>query len=498
MSDNDESQPSVDIDIDTATNEDSSIERPLKRRKPQKNATGTARENATTSITNTTGSATVTVPTTRTCSVAPRVSVPNQYKGYSLQTSTPSESSDPCCIAIATSQTADTRTPEAIWSNFISRRKPCVITTLPPLHLQHDNHNGAPSTQNSNTASDKDTFTTSKTSTKPIYFDVKQLVHVAGQEIVQIERRLDKHETFGQNRSPGRQLEMSVKDFCHKLDQMDGDLLYLSTQETNDDDNIFLSPCKQLLDNNLIPSTLAWAGNLKLQSCNLWIGKSENKGTSSGLHHDFHDNFYLLIHGTKSFRLFSPDSARHMQTYGTMDRIHPNGLISYVGSETRPDGSPLEPNDEDSYDDVEEDEENNTSDEEIVIGNGFDYNSDADEEGNCNSPMGNSRDDYDDIVGLADDSLSKRPNNFSRIDLQGRSLVELTKEYPAFANVNECVVHLQAGQTLYLPAGWFHEVTSISAHNDYHMALNYWFDPPDNLHDFNSPYTAPTNYGLSK
>jgi hypothetical protein len=78
-------------------------------------------------------------------------------------------------------------------------------------------------------ASDKGT---SMTSTKPIYFDVKQLVHVAGQEIVQIERRLDKHETFGQNRSPGRQLEMSVKDFCHKLDQMDGDLLY----------NIFLSP----------------------------------------------------------------------------------------------------------------------------------------------------------------------------------------------------------------------------------------------------------------
>ena len=41
---------------------------------------------------------------------------------------------------------------------------------------------------------------------------------------------------------------------------------------------------------------------------------------------------------------------------------------------------------------------------------------------------------------------------------------------------------------LYLPCGWFHEVTSFSTtvSNDnqsesFHMALNYWFHPPDNL-----------------
>ena len=43
-------------------------------------------------------------------------------------------------------------------------------------------------------------------------------------------------------------------------------------------------------------------------------------------------------------------------------------------------------------------------------------------------------------------------------------------------------VELEAGQMLYLPAGWFHEVTSFSeAPSQTHLALNYWFQPPDNL-----------------
>lgn len=52
----------------------------------------------------------------------------------------------------------------------------------------------------------------------------------------------------------------------------------------------------------------------------------------------------------------------------------------------------------------------------------------------------------------------------------------------------EVTVH--AGQALYVPAGWFHEVTSMgdagSAQDNpagVHMALNYWFYPPDALRD---------------
>ncbi len=53
-----------------------------------------------------------------------------------------------------------------------------------------------------------------------------------------------------------------------------------------------------------------------------------------------------------------------------------------------------------------------------------------------------------------------------------------------------------AGQMLYLPCGWFHEVTSYGKE---HMAFNYWWHPPDNLsrHGFLKPYTSdywPTHF----
>lgn len=57
-----------------------------------------------------------------------------------------------------------------------------------------------------------------------------------------------------------------------------------------------------------------------------------------------------------------------------------------------------------------------------------------------------------------------------------------------------------AGEMLYLPAGWFHEVTSHgaalagdgvnSSPSGLHMAFNYWFHPPSSCgpDDFTRPY----------
>jgi len=51
----------------------------------------------------------------------------------------------------------------------------------------------------------------------------------------------------------------------------------------------------------------------------------------------------------------------------------------------------------------------------------------------------------------------------------------------------EVTVH--AGQMLYLPAGWFHEVfSSNDGSTSGHCAFNLWFHPPDNLLDFERPY----------
>ena len=49
------------------------------------------------------------------------------------------------------------------------------------------------------------------------------------------------------------------------------------------------------------------------------------------------------------------------------------------------------------------------------------------------------------------------------------------------------VAELEEGDSLYLPASWFHEVASFSASGSDHAALNYWFYPPDGT-SFAHPY----------
>ena len=44
---------------------------------------------------------------------------------------------------------------------------------------------------------------------------------------------------------------------------------------------------------------------------------------------------------------------------------------------------------------------------------------------------------------------------------------------------------------LYLPAGWFHEVTSSNMPGSHtHIAFNYWFHPPSE-ENFDQPYNSP-------
>jgi dihydrofolate reductase len=61
--------------------------------------------------------------------------------------------------------------------------------------------------------------------------------------------------------------------------------------------------------------------------------------STSGLHHDFHDNLYILLMGRKTFRLFSPDCAPDLHTHGRIAYIHHNGRINYENERTRPDGA---------------------------------------------------------------------------------------------------------------------------------------------------------------
>ena len=111
------------------------------------------------------------------------------------------------------------------------------------------------------------------------------------------------------------------------------------------------------------------------------------------------------------------------------------------------------------------------------------------------------------------------PAHFSRLDFCRLSPSEMASRFPLFNAKNGCVplvVDVHAGDMLYLPAGWWHEVFSRHADGDaaaaavdsasssasssssadalpadVHMALNYWFQPPSSQGaSFKKPYDS--------
>jgi Cupin-like domain len=151
-----------------------------------------------------------------------------------------------------------------------------------------------------------------------------------GDANVDVEVRGDDHEAFGQ----GRKQRMTVAAFLDRL-QRGGERLYLSTQNAATDRDghpaLLTPPLARVPGLPLKPAIM---GALVPQAINLWIGRSA-RGTSSGLHHDFHDNLYVLLSGTKRFRLFPPALARRMYTHGEVQAVHSNGRCATHRSAAR-------------------------------------------------------------------------------------------------------------------------------------------------------------------
>lgn len=82
--------------------------------------------------------------------------------------------------------------------------------------------------------------------------------------------------------------------------------------------------CRLVRDVPLRPALL---GGLVPHALNVWVGAAR-EGASSGLHHDHHDNLYVLLRGTKRFQLFAPGEAPRMYTHGNLARVHRNGASS--------------------------------------------------------------------------------------------------------------------------------------------------------------------------
>ncbi|KAH9900715.1 Clavaminate synthase-like protein [Cubamyces lactineus] len=382
-------------------------------------------------------------------------------------------------------------------------------------------------------------------------------------------------------------ISMTFREFLDSLRKEEGPHPYLTTQYSDEDpdaETVFPPPTNALRDEfPIVPRIM---GNLFLQQVNLWLGKSKS-GSSSGLHHDFHDNIYCLLKGRKRFVLFPPDEVKHLYPYGTLDTLHPNGLISYEDIPVRSDGlsrraackarvralerkidalksrengkgkgkgkghskemKALMAAHDAALDELaelaldEEEGEGEVDDFDALMGGlddlkDFDAGSsghmdndddkDGEEEGEEEEEwkgIGHS-DDEDEGIG-GEESLDSdeeeeedapfgqekpahtEPSSFSRIPtahLHRYLGIPTTAALPSEFSPSEFpglkkttdpyVVELSEGEMLYLPASWWHEVTSTSAAvdsidgNDVHMAFNYWFYPPDALDNFETPY----------
>ncbi|CAD7923247.1 unnamed protein product [Amoebophrya sp. A120] len=277
----------------------------------------------------------------------------------------------------------------------------------------------------------------------------------------------------------------------------------------------------RILGNHLIP-----------YQYNLWYGREK---AQTPLHHDFHDNLYYLHEGRKRFLLFPPDmheivfknttnqddggKATHTTTKNTIKKYtstkrvcHWNGLLTY-DAEVRSDGalcSVVE--DEKAADFYKRPRKKNTTSNTTV-------DSDEDEAfleqallrhqtrgrgGKRRRDRGSSKDtiqnkrrrtdfsscssDEEDISSDSTTSLGedKRKPDGATGNLPPHFSHFTAAEVAASSGLQPLTVTLEAGEMLYLPASWFHEVHSCSTScpsadstsDCKHLAINAWFHPP--------------------
>mmetsp|Transcript_19565 Transcript_19565/g.42199 ORF Transcript_19565/g.42199 Transcript_19565/m.42199 type:complete len:514 (-) Transcript_19565:44-1585(-) len=477
---------------------------------------------------------------------APAEDFSNEYQGFKLSQST----------SIDRVKMSDL-TPESFYRDYVAKRKPCVITgclTDPEWHVSQK------------------------------WTSYSYLKEKAGGVEIAAEKRTNATDKFGQ----GNEVKLKFSDFLDLL-EAGSDSYYLTTQDVKTDSGgrpHVMAPFMQCLSDDF-PIRPKLTGNLIPQNINVWMGLSRD-GSSSGLHHDYHDNMYAIIVGRKRFDLYAPSDAVNVYTRGQLKRIHKNGRINYVGEETNADGShaqaekaldasicqeraveeleeaeaALERGDDGAKERLEKAEkaldeameavmDAEEGDDADVGGGDSDGNDDDacidDEEDfwqaaekrkmeliekgddaspNLNPTKGLShstqvtpRDgdyrydeghDEDDFAfegeGRSVDKTVKDPLNFSLVDT-ALDAAALEENFPRYSEARKATVDIASGDMLYLPASWFHEVTSYGSSKDekgsgggHHMAFNYWFHPPDG-ESFEQPYASsfwPKDWALRK
>ncbi len=407
-------------------------------------------------------------------------------------------------------------TPAQFFAEFVSTRKPVVLTGA--AELDPEWHGSA-------------------------RWSNDYLQKVAGDATVRVERRAAASEAYGR----GQNVRMKFGELLQLLQAGDA-RHYMTTQDLEADEEgrpaLMSAPCTQLYAAGDFPLIPALVGSLLPMNYNMWLGNTlpSEGGSSSGLHHDFHDNIYVLLRGRKRFRLFSPAHAPVLYTVGKVSQVHPNGRICYEGAPANADGSDpdavaamrADMQRESAECDLKAAEaavaagETGASDRlraaedaleaaieaglnaELGIGDvtgdedeaeeapmkmwGADWNGEEleEEEDEAEDEEAETQQQLNSGEEESNEQPETTPNNFSNIDLTEEKWRE---KWPLAKKAAMAEVNIEAGEMLWLPAGWFHEVTSMAAaagaeqdaEENGHLAFNYWFHPPDS-DAFEHPY----------
>jgi hypothetical protein len=210
-------------------------------------------------------------------------------------------------------------------------------------------------------------------------------------------------------------------------------------------------------------------GSLAPVQYNIWFGRAV-EGSTSGLHHDYHDNLYVLLRGQKEFKLFSPRCVDLLRTAGAASgrpTLHANGLICY-GPGIREDGAlSSRARRAKASTGVESD------DDEAMLESALDA-------AMCGGGSAGSASEDAEGSGL--------PASFSAYSTSSSAGSKNCPPVPSALRGLHLTAALTPGDVLYLPASWFHEVVSSGAGPGGHLALNLWMAPPWSRGTFEKPY----------
>ena len=284
--------------------------------------------------------------------------------------------------------------------------------------------------------------------------------------------------------------------------------LYINIQAgsgkfASEDGEKYRPPLHLLKDD--IPPPLSMLGEsvwVNMTEINLWMGIARGGDSRSRLHMDATDNLYVVLQGAKNFVLVSPAHASHVHTFSPTYAISPDGLshqfninqfqryyhsqqVSGTASSSTGKTAPAP-----------------------APGQGTLRTGNSDEIDRPIVHMGETGEQAGKATSTSSFPRLLNSSSFSHHFKMGKNGMPIITEYDsssfhfahfdaatalsatdqnkpvsstsgARASASELLQHchaleLNAGDILYLPAGWFHQVTSRRGR---HMAVNYWWRP---------------------